>query len=373
MSFSNSLIDAQRNFSPKNLPAMAGRVGWTSPSNIAIIKYWGKRPVQIPMNPSLSITLDSALTKTDVEYAIDPSIEKTRLQFFFEGSKSELFEKRIRTFLSAIGEFFPWLDHADMTIHSENTFPHSSGIASSASAMGALALCLCEMDEAVKMETIQDKISSDKDDTAFYRKASCIARLGSGSASRSVYGNMVLWGKTEEWKGSSDEYAVPITDIHPALTEIRDAILIVESGSKKVSSSAGHSLMDGNPFAGIRFNQARANLNRLKPVIESGDWPGFIEIMENEALSLHAMMMTGNPGYLLMQPGTLNIIRKIREFRKETGLQAGFTIDAGANVHMLYPESESRQIEAFINSELAGYCENKIFIRDRMGAGPQKR
>ena len=154
--------------------------------------------------------------------------------------------------------------------------------------------------------------------------------------------------------------------------DLRDAILVVESGAKPVSSSAGHSLMETNPFARVRFAQARENLDRLHAAMVGGDWLGFIGLMEEEALSLHAMMMTGRPGYLLMQPGTLSILREIRAFREETGCRLGFTLDAGANVHLLYAGEDAPRVEAFISSELLRHCENGRFISDRMGEGPQK-
>ncbi len=106
--------------------------------------------------------------------------------------------------------------------------------------------------------------------------------------------------------------------------------------------------------------------------MKEGDWHSFITIVEEEALTLHALMMTGRPGYLLMQPGTLSILQLIREFRKETGCRLGFTLDAGANVHLLYAAVDASQVEAFINSELVRYCENGRVIRDKMGQGPEK-
>jgi diphosphomevalonate decarboxylase len=141
---------------------------------------------------------------------------------------------------------------------------------------------------------------------------------------------------------------------------------------KKVSSSAGHKVMETNPYAETRFRQAHLNLKKLKAILSDGDWKGFIEIMEEEALSLHAMMMTGRPGYLLMKAGTLEIIRKVQEFRKETGKHVGFTLDAGANVHLLYDAKHEKEVRAFIEAQLLSHCENKQVIHDQMGTGPKK-
>ncbi|MBN2697506.1 MAG: hypothetical protein JXR52_01665 [Bacteroidales bacterium] len=387
MSYHDELVAALKDFPSGRIGPLSGTVGWTCPSNIAIVKYWGKRPVQIPMNPSLSITLDKAVTETRVDYSIDPGRKETGLSFFFEKKPAPDFEARILKVLTAVTAYLPFLKQAELTVHSRNSFPHSSGIASSASAMGALALCLCEMEEQILkqaperktnqetkkiLKQVQDGRSSLKDEEWFFRKASFIARLGSGSASRSVYGNMALWGESKEWAGSSNEYAIPVIPVHRNLGAIRDTILIVESGAKKVSSSAGHALMQNNPFAEVRFRQAGTNLSLLKEYIASGDWKGFIEILETEALTLHAMMMTGRPGYLLMQPESLKIISLVREYRNGTGHRVGFTLDAGANVHLIYAEEDAKEIDAFIGSDLRAYCENGYFISDRMGNGPSR-
>ena len=130
--------------------------------------------------------------------------------------------------------------------------------------------------------------------------------------------------------------------------------------------------METNPFATARFQQAKQNLDSLKAILSEGDWSAFIEIVENEALSLHAMMMTSSPGYLLMKPGTLEIIRKVQEFRKETKKHLGFTLDAGANVHLLYDLDHEAEVQRFIVSQLLEHCENGKIIHDHMGTGPIK-
>jgi diphosphomevalonate decarboxylase len=346
---------------PGNLKS--GTIGWSCPSNIALIKYWGKKPIQIPMNPSLSLTLTEARTITKISYTYKPESRVQNLHFTFEGKEAPTFEQRIRKYIDSILPLIPCLSNTSLEIESENTFPHSSGIASSASAMGALALCLVQLEE---------EVTGSKNHDQFWQKASLIARLGSGSASRSIYPQFALWGETEGYKLSSDQYAIPISGFHNSFVNLRDSILIVESGQKRVSSSAGHALMDANPYAKSRFKQARHNLDLLLAALKNGNWDQFITLMEEEALSLHAMMMTSKPGYLLMQAGTLSILHRIREFRRDTGYKLGFTLDAGANVHLLYPETEAAQVDRFIHAELMAYCENGKVIKDKMGPGPQK-
>jgi diphosphomevalonate decarboxylase len=345
-----------------------GIVEWSCPSNIAIVKYWGKKSVQIPMNPSLSLTLKNAITTTRIEFVYNPDQSDPTISFTFQGKDAPLFRERIVRFITGLHKDCAFLAHTSLIIDSANTFPHSSGIASSASAMGSLAMCLADIGEKIAgKDTV---LVTDQD---MLRKASNMARLGSGSASRSIFPGFAMWGHAESWPGSSDEYAIPVTGIHDTFAGIRDTILIVESGQKKVSSSAGHALMDTNPYATVRFQQARDNLARLRQVLKGGDWPEFITILEEEALSLHAMMMTGKPGTLLMQPGTLSILHKIQEFRKATDSRMGFTLDAGANVHLLYDAQQESIVREFISKFLVQYCEGEQVIHDQMGNGPVKK
>jgi len=341
----------------------SGTLGWSCPSNIALVKYWGKRPGQLPMNPSLSMTLQEARTSTSITYAYEPGKREGEFRFRFEGREEADFQKRIAAYLKELEPLLPFLSRTRLDMDSANTFPHSSGIASSASAMGALALCLVQLEE---------ELLGPVDREFFWQKASRLARLGSGSASRSIFPQFVLWGQHPMWDSSSDDYAIPVQGIDETFLHMRDTILVVHSGPKKVSSSLGHTLMDSNPFGKVRFQQARENLERLHRAMTEGDWNSFIAIVEEEALTLHAMMMTSRPGYLLMQADTLSILHLVREYREETGIRVGFTLDAGANVHLLYARDDTPQVDAFISTELLKYCENGLVIRDRMGQGPQK-
>jgi len=130
-------------------------------------------------------------------------------------------------------------------------------------------------------------------------------------------------------------------------------------------------MMRTNPFASKRFEAAEQNLRRLIPALGMGDWMAFIDIMENEALSLHAMMMTSNPAYILMKANTLTAIHKVRTFRRETGSNVGFTLDAGANLHIVYSDKDFDSVRTFIEKELRDFCENGVVIHDQTGNGPE--
>ena len=129
--------------------------------------------------------------------------------------------------------------------------------------------------------------------------------------------------------------------------------------------------MHNHPYAEKRFEQAHTNLSALKKVLENGNLNEFIKIVESEALTLHAMMMTSMPYFILMKPNTLEIINKIWKFRNETNIPICFTLDAGANVHVLYPENVSETVLQFIKDELVGYCQNGNYICDAIGNGSQ--
>jgi diphosphomevalonate decarboxylase len=231
--------------------------------------------------------------------------------------------------------------------------------------MSALALCLCDLEASLEGTAVG---TSD-----FFNKASRIARLGSGSACRSVYPLLAVWGKHPAIPGSSDEFAVGVAgDADRIFHTFHDDILIISAKEKSVSSSAGHHLMVGNPYAEARYNQAFQRTESLAEALRSGDVEAFGKIAEDEALTLHALMMCSDPSYILMEEGSLSVIRKIRQFRQETGIPIFFTLDAGPNVHVLYPDAYKAKASEFIDHELKPFCINGRIIRDMCGQGPEK-
>jgi diphosphomevalonate decarboxylase len=197
--------------------------------------------------------------------------------------------------------------------------------------------------------------------------------LGSGSACRSVKGSVVVWGENESVTNSSDLFGVPFSEtIHPNFLNYQDTILLVDKGEKVVSSTVGHELMHNHPFAKERFAQAHENLAQMKQNLLDGNLKKFVELVESEALTLHSMMMTSMPYFILMKPNTLEIINKIWKFRQLTDIQLCFTLDAGANVHVLYPENVKEEVLQFIKNELIGYCQNQQYICDEIGTGALK-
>lgn len=344
---------------------ISGNVVWKSPSNIAIVKYWGKFGQQLPKNPNISFTLSNAFTETSIQFNPKSSnFNDISIDFKFEGKEQPAFKSKIESFLNSIKEELPYLSYFDLQIRSSNSFPHSAGIASSASSMSALALCLMD---------ISKQVDTELDTPTFLQRASYFARLGSGSACRSVYPYMAVWGKSNNIVNSTNEFAIDFSEnIHQVFKTFKDAILIVSSDEKSVSSRAGHALMNNNLFAEARYSQANANMNALIPILASGDVENFGTIAEQEALTLHALMMCSSPSFVLMQPNTLKIIDLIKQFRQENGVYLYFTLDAGPNVHLLYPEQESQKVKAFIEQVLLDYCEDRKVIYDEVGTGAVK-
>lgn len=350
----------EQDFVFKTVKLVSGIVSWESPSNIALIKYWGKYGEQIPKNSSISFTLSQCKTVTKIHFRPKKEKEIDNFSFLFNGSFKPSFHEKIKLFMDRIKIYIPAIKHHFFEIESLNTFPHSSGIASSASAMSSLALCFMEIEKQ-----INPKISK----VNFFRKASFLARLGSGSASRSIEGPLVFWGDSIAYENSSLLYGTSLKNIAPIFKTYRDTILIIDKNEKKVSSSIGHQLMNSNPYADNRFIQANKNMIKLKDILIKADLDNFIKIVELEALSLHAMMMTSSPSFILMQPNTLSVINEVYGYRKLTKIPICFTLDAGANIHLLYPNKYFKKVQYFIKEKLLKYCISSQFINDHVGVG----
>ena len=340
-------------------------VSYESPSNIALIKYWGKHGVQIPKNPSISFTLNNCKTTTKLSFEKRTNFDEAYdLKVILDGKHKPGFEPKIHQFFGRIDEYLPFIKEYRFTIDTTNSFPHSSGIASSASGLSALALCLMEMEREMQPEMSLKH---------FNQKASFIARLGSGSGCRSLEGPLVVWGEHADIEGSSDVYGVQYPyEVHSVFDHYQDTILLVDKGEKPVSSTVGHNLMHNHAYAASRFDQAVENLAHLVPILKEGNLDEFVSLVESEALTLHAMMLTSKPYFILMKPNTLKIIDKIWEYRRDTSIPVCFTLDAGANVHVLYPKKDKEAVQEFIKNDLSIYCQDNRYIFDNVGNGAIK-
>lgn len=340
----------------------AGEVCFQAPSNIALVKYWGKHGNQLPNNPNVSFTLDVAKTITKLSWSKRSSINSNcEVVLYYDGVEKPAFADRIIKYFNKLNLIYPFLKQVSWRIDTHNTFPHGAGIASSASAMAAIANCLIAVEELwfTPLEPNER-----------LRKMSYLARLGSGSASRSVYPEIAAWGESTFLYGTSNEFAIPLKDcLHPSFKRYKDSIFLVSKAEKSVSSSAGHGLMENHPYAKMRYELANKRYNEIITILKTGKLLDFCEIVEADALDLHALMMQSTPSYMLMEPATLAIIKEVKKFRSETNLPVCFTLDAGPNVHLLYPESIATKISDWIENVLLPLSPGGV-IHDQMGNGP---
>lgn len=335
--------------------------GWQSPSNIAFIKYWGKRPEQLPLYPSLSMTLERSFTQTRV---VATRNDKRSPGLLINDNPVHPFLPKLSRFLTWIVTEIPVLQRFRFTVTTRNSFPHSTGIASSASGFSAFTLCLLSIaSKATSLVIPNEHLLS---------LASYASRMGSGSACRSVYGGYTVWGKTKLLRGSSDQEAISVNDIiHPSLLSLRDAILVISRKPKTLSSSLGHETMKIHPFAAGRIFQAKDHFKNMLSGLKTGDMQQIGLLAEAEALSLHALLMSAPGGAVVLEPESLMVIRKIRASRA-LGIPLFFTLDAGPNVHLLYPETDRDAVGTFIETELLPLCEYSLWIDDSCGHGPRE-
>jgi diphosphomevalonate decarboxylase len=330
-------------------------------SNIALVKYWGKKTggIQLPANPSISFTLRDLYTETTVSVEGNNTTGKPAFDFFFEGQPKPSFIPKLSDFFDRVEREYSILKAFRLHIHSSNNFPHGTGIASSASGFGALSCCLAALEHQHTGKVLESE------------QISRTARMGSGSACRSMYEEPAIWGIHPEIEGSNDEFAIPLPyPMHSAFREMMDAVLIIDAGEKSVSSTVGHGLLKGNPFAAARYGEATLHLTEIIQALKTGNMSDFIRIVEQEALQLHAMMMLSNPYFILMRHATLSVIEAVWAFRRDTGILLMFTLDAGANVHLLFPKAQYQQVKNFIESQLLEYCQNKQYFCSAIGAAP---
>jgi diphosphomevalonate decarboxylase len=347
----NSFLGPFRDISPIPFESI-----WESPSNIAFVKYWGKKGHQIPANPSLSMALSECKTTTKTIFA---PADELRVSLNLEGQNNDRFAKKIQIYLESLAVELPWVLNLSVVIETSNTFPHGAGIASSASGLSAFALTLTDYLYFLKSDASED---------IFFQRASYLSRIASGSACRSVFGGYSCWGDSELSK-TTNEYAIPL-EVHSELSSLNDTVLVISGTEKNVSSRTGHERMNDHFFAESRFTQAKSNFNRCVSTLRSGDVEGLGIILEAEALSLHAMMLTSPNPYMLLKPKTLSAIEAVWDFRRQTKIPLYFSLDAGPNLHLIYPDSHKHKIDQFITSELSHLSEKIIF--DRTGNGPRK-
>lgn len=294
-------------------------------ANIAFVKYWGRKEhgLRLPLNSSISMNLDGATTTTTVLF--DPALEADEV-VILGGETSERAAQRVSEHLDRIRALAGFSDRAQ--VMSRNSFPMGAGIASSASAFAALTTAACAA------------AGVDLDERAL----SILARQGSGSACRSIPAGFVEWHTADR---SDDSYAEQIAP--PEHWDIRDLIAIVQTEHKKVDSTKGNALVHTSPLADGRLATAERALPIIRDAIRARDFVTLGEESEQEALRMHAVAMTSRPSILYWSPATMRILLAVREWR-EAGRPAYFTIDAGANVHVLCQGADAEGLETSLRA-----------------------
>ena len=296
--------------------------------NIAFIKYWGDRDplLHLPSNGSISLNLDGLFTRTLVTF--DPSLRSDRL--IFNGAEvGGQALSRVSTFMSQVRRMAELNCYALVT--SKNNFPAGVGIASSASAFAALSLAASS---AAGLDLDEARLSR-------------LARLGSGSASRSVPGGFVEW---HTGTGDEDSFARSIAG--PEHWHLVDCIAIVSQGHKQVGSWEGHALAQTSPLQALRVGDAPRRLDICRNAILHRDFEALAEISELDCNLMHAVMMTSTPRLIYWLPATLGIIQAVQEWRG-AGFPAFYTIDAGPNVHVFTLPEHAPSLEEQL-SQLPG-------------------
>ena len=287
--------------------------------NIAFIKYWGDRDhsLRLPSNGSISMNLDGLTTQTQVTF--DESLKGDRLTL--NGRPSQGFAlRRVSAFLDQVRRLAGLGRYAE--VHSENNFPTGVGIASSASAFAALSLAASH---AAGLNLSE-------------RELSRLARLGSGSACRSVPGGYVEW---EAGRGDEDSFAFSIAP--PAHWDLTDCVTVVSQAHKQTGSTEGHAVAGTSLLQAARLQDTPRRLDECRGAILERDFERFAAVVELDCSLMHAVMMTSSPPLFYWQPATLTVIHAIQNWRRR-GLPACYTIDAGPNVHVLCPTGEAEEV-----------------------------
>lgn len=295
----------------------------TANSNIAFIKYWGNtdEALRLPANPSLSMNLDGLYTQTTVVWGPERQSDTLKIN---GQSADERATARVSQHLTALRKR---LDiHQSAHVDSVNNFPMGAGIASSAASFAALTVAAVAAAGAVLSE----------------RELSCLARLGSGSASRSVPSGFVEWVT-----GSTHDQSYAFTVAARDHWKLVDLVAIVHAGHKEVGSREGHTSASTSEFQAARVQTAVQRLDVCRRSLLDRDFTTFAAVVEHDSDMMHAVMMTSNPPLFYWRPGSLALMDAVRRWRSE-GLRVCYTLDAGPNVHCICVADDADEIGARI-------------------------
>jgi diphosphomevalonate decarboxylase len=304
-------------------------------ANIAFIKYWGNRDddLRLPDNSSLSMNLDGLHTETTVIWEDAQTTNSLMLNNQPETGQALA---RVTKHLNLLRKYIPTLPkHA--TVISQNNFPMGAGIASSASSSAALTVA------AVSAAGL----------TLPEKELSTLARLGSGSASRSVPTGFVEWHRGDDHESS---YAESIAS--PDYWDLVDVIVIVSDSHKKVGSTEGHQSAHTSDLQPGRLTHVIERLKVCRDALLNRDFQSFAEVVEEDSNLMHSVMMTSRPPLFYWQPASVAVMQEVKHWR-ESGLQVCYTLDAGPNVHCICIRKDVPQVIDWLKT-LSGILDIRI-------------
>jgi len=306
-------------------------------ANIAFIKYWGncEPDSRIPANGSISMNLAGLESRTSVAYS--SNLKADRLFLGGEPAPQAVLE-RVSRFLDVVRTVAGIQGFA--SVESENNFPMGVGIASSASAFAALALAATR---AAGLDLPEIELSR-------------LARLGSGSACRSVPGGFVEW-----LVAGCEENSAAVSIASPEHWELVDCVAIVDREHKRVGSTEGHTMAHTSPLQAARVDDAPRRLDICRQALLERDFEALAAVMELDSNMMHAVMMTSTPPLLYWKPGTVTVMQEVIDWRS-SGVPVCYTIDAGPNVHVITLADHA--------SEIIGRLKHIAGVLDVLSASP---
>lgn len=301
----------------KNLNNKATAV---APSNIAFIKYWGRKDdvLRLPANGSISMNLSNLLTTTTIEF----SEQFKNDEVIFNGKKENIVGNRAIKHIDRIRKLAGITTKAKVV--TENNFPTGTGLSSSASGFAAL--------------TVAGAVAAGL--TLSTKELSILARQGSGSACRSIPDGFVEWmdGDTSETSYAKSLYASDYWDLV-------DVVAVTSTEKKDVSSSTGHTLAQSSVFFPVRQSKMKEKITLCKKYLHKKDFQKFGELLETEALELHAIYLTSNPSLIYLLPETLRVMHVVKKWR-EKGLPVYFTLNTGQDIHLICENKNAKKVAA---------------------------
>lgn len=297
-------------------------------ANIAFVKYWGvvDANLNLPANGSLSMTLSHAHATTTVAWTDGPPAREADIVVIDDKEQSGSVYRRTVSHLdrirTAIGVNWP------ARVESRNSFPASAGIASSASGFCALTVAACQALAAGGQHDVPDRLHQAR-----------LARRASGSACRSFQGGFVEWSA-----GGDDSTSVACQVAGPDHWPLYDVVAVLDAGPKSVSSHDGHRLAATSPLQKERVRQVQSHLNAARSAIHARDLKTLGAISERDAMLMHAVMVSSEPPLLFLSTRSVALMRQIRDWRLQEGLEVYFTVDAGPNLHVLCNEADVGEV-----------------------------